>query len=336
MSINKLFDKGSKFLGVKYPIISGGMTWVSTVELCKAVSDNGAFPVFAGGNMPPEIFEKDVKRLLSELKYPFAVNLITIAPNFREHYNILKELDVPFVIFAGSFPSKDDVAGMKALGKKVMAFASTESIAKRMIGYGVDALILEGSEAGGHIGHVSLTILLQQVLFKFRDFPIFVAGGLATGRIMTHLLLMGAWGVQYGTRFVVAEECTAHVNFKKAFIRAKARMAISTPQYDSKLPVVSVRAINNRAMDNFGRLQLNLLKKLEAGELTRSEAQYEVENYWVGSLRNGVIDGNVQKGSLMAGQSVGLIDKIQPMKEIIDELVSEADDELELIKKRIG
>ncbi|MBN1969339.1 MAG: nitronate monooxygenase [Candidatus Delongbacteria bacterium] len=327
--LEKIWKRGKEFLGTKYPILSGGMTWISDYDLVKAVGDNGAFPVLAAGNMPVDLLEKEIDKCLDGLKTPFAVNLITIAPNYRQHYEMILKKDVKFVVFAGSFPTKDDVVRMKKAGKKTMSFASTESIAKRQIEWGVDALILEGSEAGGHIGYVSLVILLQQVLLKFRDFPIFVAGGIATGEMMAHLLMMGACGVQFGTRFVVSEECTAHPEFKRAFIRAKARQAIATPQYDSKLPVVAVRALKNNAMDKFGELQLELLNKMKNNQLSKEEAQFQVEHYWVGSLRTGVIDGDVQNGSLMAGQSVGLVKKIQPIKEIIEELVNDCSNEIE-------
>lgn len=333
--LDKIWKRGQDFLSVDYPIISGGMTWVSTYELIKSVSDNGAFPVFAGGNMPSDLFEHEIDRCVEKLKKPFAVNLITIAPNYREHYKILLSKHVPFVIFAGSFPKKSDVKIMKDTGKKVMSFASEKSIAKKQIDFGVDALILEGSEAGGHIGHVSLTVLLQDVLFDMRDFPVFVAGGIATGKMMAHLLLMGACGCQLGTRFVMSEECTAHPKFKEAFMKARARQAIATPQYDSKLPVVAVRAIKNKSMKDFGRLQLELLNKLERGEITREKAQYEVENFWVGGLRNAVIDGDVDSGSLMAGQSVGLIKNIKSVKEIIKEFIDDAEEELTRIKNML-
>jgi enoyl-[acyl-carrier protein] reductase II len=201
-----------------------------------------------------------------------------------------------------------------------------------MLRFGVEALILEGSEAGGHIGHVSLTILLQQVLFERRDIPIFVAGGIATGTMMAHMLLMGAAGIQMGTRFVMTDECKVHENFKKAFIRAPARAAISTPQYDSKLPVVAVRALKNKGMEAFGRLQLDLLKKLEAGEIHREQAQYEVESFWMGGLKKAAIDGDVDNGSVMAGQSVGLMHDVKPMNTMMKELIEGAGQELARVK----
>ena len=326
--LEKVWKKGMDFLGVKYPIISGGMTWISNYELVKAVSDNGAFGVLASGNMPPDIFEKEIDRCIADIPHPFGVNLITIAPNFEKHHEILKSKSVPIVIFAGSFPRKRHVQEMKSSGKRTMAFASTKSIAEQMVGFGIDSLILEGSEAGGHIGYVSLTILLQQVLFQVSDVPIFAAGGIATGKMIAHLLLMGASGCQLGTRFVLSEECTAHPAFKQAFIKARARQAVSTPQYDSKLPIVAVRALKNKGMAEFGKLQLNLLRQLAAGRISKEEAQYEVEKYWVGSLRRAVVEGDVEYGSLMAGQSVGLADEIKPIREIIEELIGDAEDEI--------
>lgn len=330
--LEKVWARGKEFLGVKYPIMCGAMTWVSDINLAKAVSEHGAFPTLAGGNMDPDLFEKEVDKFISTLKTPFAVNLITIAPNFRKQYEIVQSKNVPFVIFAGNFPKIHDVQGMKKAGKKCIAFASTDQISEQMIRFGCDALILEGSEAGGHIGYVSTMILLQQILFKTKEVPVFVAGGIGTGKMIAHMLLMGAAGVQLGTRFVVSEECNVHPNFKQAFIKARARHAIATPQYDQKLHVVAVRALKNKAMEQFGKLQLELLKKMEAGEITHEEAQFEVERFWIGGLRKAAVEGDVDYGSVMAGQSVGLVKKIQPMKEIIEELVSEAEQELQSIK----
>ena len=332
MLLDKLWERGKKFLGVQYPILCGGMTWVSNITLMHAVSKSGGFPVFAGGNMTPELFEKEIDNSINDLEGPFAVNLITIAPNFKLHLEILKSKNVPFVIFAGNFPRKGNVEAMKRAGKRTLAFASTRSIAEQMIRFGIEGLILEGSEAGGHIGHVSLAILLQQVLFETREVPVFVAGGIAKGTMIAHLLTMGASGVQLGTRFVASTECTAHPDFKQAFLKAKARQAISTPQYDSKLPVVAVRAIKNRAMEEFGKLQFRLLQDLNEKKISREKAQYDVENFWVGSLRNAVVDGDVLGGSLMAGQSVGLVDRIMPVREIMDELVGDAEQELQRLK----
>lgn len=327
--LSRYWNKGREFLGVRYPLISGAMTWISDSRLVRTVGEAGAFGVLAAGNMPVENLEAEVKALRATgPAVPYAVNLITIAPNYQAHLKKLSDMGVPFIVFAGSFPKKGDVQAAKASGAKVMCFASTESIAARMIDYGTDALILEGSEAGGHIGHVSTIVLIQEVLFRFEQVPVFVAGGVATGRLIAHLLLMGAAGVQMGTIFAMSEECRAHPAFKERFRRARSREAMATPEYDSSLPVVSVRAIKNKGTEEFGELQLSLLRKIKNGEIGRVEAQYQVEKYWVGALRRAVEDGDVDSGSLMAGQCVGLIDEIKPIRVIIEELVREAEETL--------
>ncbi len=330
--LDKLWQKGKDFLGVRYPIMCGAMTWISEPDLVATVCNNGAFGVLAGGNLEPEILAEHIDQTRSLTNQPFGVNLITIAPNFQKHLDTVIRKNVPFVIFAGSFPSSLDLKRVRESGAKALCFASTDSIAKRMIRYGTDALIIEGSEAGGHIGPVSLIVLIQEILFNFKDqLPIFVAGGIATGRMMAHLLLMGAAGIQMGTRFVMSNECKAHPNFKEAFRHAKARNAIATPQFDSSLPVVSVRALDNEGTRAFGKLQLELLKKLENKTITRPEAQYEVERFWMGALRRAAIEGDIEHGSLMAGQSVGMANEIKPIKEIIAELISDAKKELAAI-----
>jgi enoyl-[acyl-carrier protein] reductase II len=305
----------------------GAMTWISDPKLVSLMSNLGGFGCLAAGNMPPAQWADYVGETKKLTDKPFAGNVITIAPHYLPHLEILCEQRVPFIIFAGSIPRQSEVQMAKRSGAKVLCFASTESIAQRMIDYGADGLILEGSEAGGHIGHVSSLVLLQEILFEFYNkLPIFVAGGIADGRMIGHLCLMGAAGVQMGTRFVMAQECGAHARFKEVFIRARAREAIATPQYSSKLPVVSVRALNNQAMVEFGRLQLELVKELEEGKINRQEAQYQVENFWVGSLREAAVEGNTDRGSLMAGQSVGLVHQVKPLRDLLEQLVSEADE----------
>ena len=335
--LDKMFAKGRDFLNCDYPIICGAMTWVSDPKLAAAVCEAGGFPSLAGGNAPVDILREQIRELRGLTDNPFGLNLITIAPGYQDHLEMLKELKLPYVIFAGSFPKEKEIAAAKETGAKVMCFASTLSIAQRMIRFGADAIILEGSEAGGHIGHVSATVLLQQVLFEVReDIPVFVAGGIATGAMVGHIMAMGASGVQLGTRFVMTDECCAHVDFKEVFRRANARDAISTPQYDSKLPVVAVRSLKNKGLQSFGKLQLTLLKDMEDGKIGREQAQEEVEKFWIGALRQAVIDGDVQNGSLMAGQSVGLVDEIVPVKQLIEELVTDASKEIEYMKKRLS
>ncbi len=319
---------------VTYPIISGAMTWISDSRLVNAVSAAGGMGVLAGGAMPTDLFKNEIAEL-KKANANYAVNLITIAPMYQEHLNIAADMAVPFIVFAGSFPRKGEVSAAKESGARVLCFASTRSIAQRMIDYGADALILEGSEAGGHIGHVSTMVLIQQVLFNFPDIPIFVAGGIATGKMIAHLFLMGAAGVQMGTIFAMSEESCAHPRFKQRFKKARSREAFATPQYDSALPVVAVRALKNKGSNEFGKLQLELLSKLKNNEISRLEAQYEVEKYWAGALRRAVQEGDIDYGSLMAGQSVGLVNEIKSVKKIIQDLLTEADKEIAAVKKSL-
>ncbi len=336
--LTAMMKRGAEFLACEYPIICGAMTWVSEPNLVAAVTKAGCFACIAGGNSPVELLQKQIEDTAAMTGgRNFAVNLITIAPRYKEQLQLLAKMKMPYIVFAGSFPKGDEVKIAKESGAKVMCFASTVSIAERMIRYGADAIVLEGSESGGHIGHVSTTVLLQQVLFEVGDkTPVFVAGGIATGRMMAHMFLMGASGVQMGTRFVMTEECQVHPSFKDAFKRAEARDAMANPQFDSRLPVVSVRALRNDGTREFGKLQLKLIQQLEAGEIHREEAQMEVEKFWIGALRSAAIDGNVKSGSLMAGQSVGLVSDVMPVKALVAKMVAEAGAELDKVKAKLA
>ena len=333
-NLEALWSEGKNFLGVKIPMIAGAMTWISDSQFVSAVANAGAFGSLAAGNMKPSLLDAEIKKIRELTEKPFAVNLITIAPNYKKHLSVVTKNRVPFIVFAGSFPRQPEVKIAKDSGAKVMSFASTKSIAKRLIDMGVDALILEGSEAGGHVGHVSLGILIQQVLFKIDEVPIFVAGGIASGAYIAHLLLMGASGVQLGTFFVMTEECRAHPEFKNAFIRARARDAVATPQIGSELKVVAVRALRNKGLDIFSKLQIDLLQKRKKGEISHSDAQYRVEDFWVGALRRAVHEGDIEMGSLMAGQSVGLVDRILPLDKALHTLIAEAEKALKKIHEK--
>lgn len=333
MLLDCFFEKGRQFLGCELPIMCGAMTWVSNPELVAAVGNVGGFGLLAGGNTPVDILEKEIAETRKLTDKPFGVNLITIAPTYQEQLRLVCDQGCEFVVFAGSFPKESEIAMAKDAGAKVICFASTEQLAHSLIKRGTDALILEGSEAGGHIGPVALSVLIQQILFQVDSVPIFVAGGIATGRMMAHLFTMGAAGIQMGTRFVMSEECAVHPDFKKVFRRAKARDAMATPQFDSRLPVIPVRALKNEGSQGFNRLQYELIGRIEKGELDRTEAQYEVERFWMGALRNAVVDGDVKQGSLMAGQSVGLVNEIKPLEGIMDELVTDAETELQRIQR---
>ncbi|MCK5803898.1 MAG: nitronate monooxygenase [Lentisphaeria bacterium] len=332
---NRFFEQGRAFLQCRYPILCGAMTWISDARLVAAMSEAGGFASLAGGNAPPEIFEAEIAKTRELTDRPFAVNLVSVAPAYQDQIAVLENCHPEYVIFAGSFPSDTDIRRVKATGAKVLCFASTISIARRMVKRGADAIILEGMEAGGHVGHVSLIVLLQQVLFQMSDVPVFVAGGVAGGRMCANLFLMGAAGVQLGTRFAVSEESCAHPDFKKAYVKAKARDAVSTPQFDRRLPVIAVRILANDKLAQFEKLQLELVQQLNRGEVDHKEAVGQIENFWIGGLRNAVMDGDVAHGSLMAGQSVGLVDHVQSVSSIVEELVEEIEAEFQRVKAQL-
>ena len=333
MLIDRFFEKGRTFLGSAFPIMCGAMTWVSDPHLVSTIGNVGGFGLLAAGNMPAADLCAQIEQTRQLTRHPFGINIITLAPAYQEHLNLACEMGCEFIVFAGGIPKKREIQQAKEAGAKVICFASTAPLAMMLIERGADALMLEGSEAGGHIGPIALSVLIQQILFKVDSVPIFIAGGIATGRMMAHLLMMGAAGIQMGTRFVMSEECTVHPNFKETFKKAKAKDAVATPQFDGRLPVIPVRALKNEGTIEFGKLQLELLYKLENRNMDRDEAQYEVERFWVGALKRAVVDGDVVKGSLMAGQSVGLVEDVKPLRTIIDEMVSEAETELQRLRQ---
>ncbi len=334
--LEPFLERGRAILECRYPIIAGAMTWISDHQLVAAIGEAGGFGQLAGGNAPAEIVRDEILATRTATSKPFGVNLITIAPNFKSQLDLVCEMDCRWITFAGATPARSDIARAKDSGARVFCFAPTESLALKLVDLGVDGLVLEGSEAGGHIGPVALNVLLQQILFVVESVPIFVAGGIATGKMMAHLLLMGAAGIQMGTRFVLSDECCAHPAFKESFKKARARDAMATPQFDSRLPVVPVRALKNSGTLEFGKLQYELLHKLDNNMIDRETAQMEVEKFWVGALRSAVVDGDVKQGSLMAGQSVGLVSEIKPIAEIIQEFVREAEETLRNLCEKLG
>jgi enoyl-[acyl-carrier protein] reductase II len=216
------------------------------------------------------------------------------------------------------------VERIKGSGARVLCFAAALGFARRLVRMSVDAIIIEGSEAGGHIGPVSTGVLAQEILPHLDGVPVFVAGGIGRGEAMLAYLEMGAAGVQLGTRFVCAYESIAHLRFKQAFIRAAARDAVPSVQLDPRFPVIPVRALANPAAEQFVAMQRQVIERFTRGELSQKEAQLEIEHFWAGALRRAVIDGDVETGSLMAGQSVGFVTREQSTAEILEELVDQA------------
>jgi len=326
--LDKLWKRGRELLGVDFPILGGAMTWISTSGLVAAISNAGGFGVLAGGNMPIQMLKDEIRKTRGLTDRPFGLNLITIAPNFREHLKHALKSRFPYIILAGGLPPRSAITEAKDQKLKVLCFAPTVEVARKLISLGADALIIEGHEAGGHIGPVSTSVLAEQILPRTREVPVFVAGGISSGMLMIHYLMMGASGIQIGTRFAVAEESPAHPDFKKALIRAKSKDAVPTAQFDPRLKVIPVRALVNEGTRDFATLQLGLVAQLERGQITPEEAAMKLEEFWIGGLRKAAVDGDVERGSVMAGQSVGLVRKVQPVREIIDEFVETALEEI--------
>jgi len=322
--LDELWTTGKDFLGVRHAILGGAMTWVSERNLVSAISNAGGFGIIASGAMSPELLRTEIQKTQALTSYPFGVNLITLHPNLLELIDACAQENVTHVVLAGGLPPAQAIAKLKENDIKVICFSPALVLAKKLIKLGVDALIIEGMEAGGHIGPVSTSVLVQEILPHIKEVPVFVAGGIGRGEAIISYLEMGAAGCQLGTRFVCTTESIAHPRLKKAFIRAQARDAIISPQLDVRFPVIPVRSLLNKATKEFINYQKELIGKVDRQEMDLKEAQLNIEHFWAGSLRRAIIEGDIENGSIMAGQSVGLVSKEQSTQEVIEELLTQA------------
>ena len=322
----RLMARGAAFLGSDYAILGGAMSWVSERNLVAAISNAGGFGVIACGAMTPELLDAEIAGTKALTSKPFGVNLITMHPQLFDLIEICGRHNVSHVVLAGGIPPKGSVEAIKEHGAKVICFAPTLALGKKLLRSGADALVIEGMEAGGHIGPVSTSVLAQEILPSLsEDHIVFVAGGIGRGEAMAGYLEMGAAGVQLGTRFVCATESIAHPAFKKAFIRASARDAITSVQIDPRLPVIPVRALKNAGTEAFTAKQREVAQMLDEGKVDMAAAQLEIEHFWAGALRRAVIDGDIENGSVMAGQSVGMVSNEEPVASIVAELLAESE-----------
>ena len=325
-----LMRRGAEFLGSEHAILCGAMSWVSERNLVSAISNAGGFGVIACGAMTPALLDAEIAATKALTAKPFGVNLITMHPALFELIAVCARHGVSHVALAGGIPPKGSVEALRDAGAKVIVFAPTLALAKKLLRGGADALVIEGMEAGGHIGPVSTSVLAQEFLPALaEEHLVFVAGGIGRGEAIAGYLEMGAAGVQLGTRFACASESIAHPAFKKAFFRAGARDAVASVQIDPRLPVIPVRALKNKGGELFNAKQREVASALDEGAVEMLEAQLQIEHYWAGALRRAVIDGDVEHGSLMAGQSVGMVTKEEPVAEIIATLMAEAAHALE-------
>lgn len=310
----------------------GAMSWVSERHLVSAISNAGGFGVIACGAMTPDLLRAEIEATAALTKKPFGVNLIVMHPELDALVDVCLEHEIGHIVLAGGLPPRGLPQRIREAGRKVIAFAPNLAIGRRLARSGMDALVIEGMEAGGHIGPVSTSVLAQEILPEIGDVPVIVAGGIGHGEAVAAYAAMGAAAVQMGTAFVCAEESIAHENFKRAFIRASARDAVTSVQIDPDFKVIPVRALANAATETFARTQRMVIERFRRGETSQEEASLAIEHFWAGALRRAVIDGDVENGSLMAGQSVGFVREIKPAAAIIADIVTRAETALERIQ----
>lgn len=301
---NELCD----LLDIEYPIIQGGMAWVATGELASAVSQTGGLGIIGAGNAPAEVVREEIRKVKEVTDNPFGVNVMLLSPHVDEVVEVVVEEEVPVVTTGAGNPAKylDD---FKSVGAKVIPVVPSVALARRMARYGVDAVIAEGNEAGGHIGRLNTMALVPQIVDAI-DLPVIAAGGIADGRGFTAALTLGAKGVQMGTRFVCTEECIAHDDYKEAIINARDRDAVVTGRSTGH----PVRNLKNKLTRQ--------IQKLEDEDADKER----IEELGIGRLKQAVIDGDVEEGSVMAGQVAGMIAEIKPAAEIIDGIIEESKD----------
>jgi enoyl-[acyl-carrier protein] reductase II len=296
-------------LDIKYPIVEGGMAWVGTAELAAAVSDAGGLGMIGGGNAPPEEVAREI-RLAKELTdKPFGLNIPLAISAYADDIIALCIEEGVKIVVIGAWRPGNHIARLKEAGITVIPVISSVALAKRLERQGVDGLIAEGMESGGHIGDVATMPLLPQVV-DVVDVPVIAAGGIADGRGLVAALALGAQGIQMGTRFICTTECTVHENYKRAILKARDRSTITTGHSLGH----PVRALKNPMVHEFEELE------------RRGISEEEIIEFGTGKLRRAAIEGDVTNGSVMAGQIAGMINDIVPVKELIERIVAEAEE----------
>ena len=299
----------TELLGVEYPIIQGGMAWTATAELAAAVSNAGGFGVIGAGHMPTDVLRTEIRNAKTLTDKPFGVNLMLLTPHIDEIVEMVLEEGVHAVTTGAGNPGKY-MAALKEAGIKVLPIAPSVALAKRMESIGADAIIGEGMEAGGHIGELTTLVLVPQLVDAV-SIPVVAAGGIADGRGMAAAFALGAEGVQVGTRFMCAEECTIHPAIKEQVIKARDRDTVVTGRSTGH----PVRVIKNR-----------LARQIEA--LDKDNKTDEIEELGSGKLALAMRHGDTEMGSLMAGQVAALVCEIQPAAAIVKEMMAGAEEVL--------
>lgn len=299
-----------ELLDIDHPVLQGGMTWVSDASLAAAVSNGGGLGIIGAGAMPSEMLREEVARTRELTSKPFGVNLIMINPEFGKQLKVLLE-EKPSVVTLGAVQSTEVITKLKEEGIMVLPVVAAVAIARRAEQHGADAIIAEGSEAGGHIGETT-TMVLTPLVAGAVEVPVIAAGGIVNGATLAAAFILGAEGVQMGTRFVCAEECTVHEAVKEKFVKAGDRATMVTARSIG----YPVRTIRNKLA--------NLYTEWEKDYLMGKRTAMDIEALGVGKLREAMREGNVRDGSIMAGQSVAMVEKVQPAAEIITQVIAEA------------
>ncbi|SDF77118.1 enoyl-[acyl-carrier-protein] reductase FabK [Sporolituus thermophilus] len=298
-----LKNKLCQLLNTEYPILQGGMAWVATAELAAAVSNAGGLGLIGAGHMPPDALRAEIRKTKSMTNKPFGVNIMLMSPFVKEVMQVVVEERVPVVTTGAGNPA-EYIPALKDIGSKIIPVVASVALAKRLERIGVDAIIAEGMESGGHIGEVTTMALVPQVVDAV-SVPVIAAGGIGDARGVVAALALGAQGVQIGTRFVASVECIAHPNYKEAILKAKERSTVVTGQSTGH----PVRVIANNLTRQFMELE------------KRGASPEELDRLGAGKLRAAARDGDVKNGSVMVGQIAGMIDDIKPVAEIIQDIV---------------
>lgn len=307
-------NKLCKMLNIKYPIFQGGMAWIGTAELASAVSNAGGLGIIGAGHMPPDLLRAEIQKTKKWTDKPFGVNIMLMSPFVKEVMQVVLEERVS-VITTGAGNPGEYIPALKEIGSKVIPVVASVALAKRLVRTGVDAIIAEGTESGGHIGEIATMALVPQIVDAV-DVPIIAAGGIGDTRGMLAAFSLGAVGVQMGTRFVLSDECIAHQNYKDMVLKARDRSTVVTGRTTGH----PARVLANRLTREYAKME------------KEGAAPEDIEKFGAGKLNLATHKGDVKNGSVMIGQISGMLNDIKPVKKIIEDLVSPIDSEFKRIE----
>ncbi len=292
-----------KLLNIQYPIFQGGMAWIGTAELASAVSNAGGLGIIGAGHMPPDILRAEIRKVKSWTNKPFGVNIMLMSPFVKEVMQVVVDEKVPVVTTGAGNPG-EYIPALKAIGSKIIPVVASVALAKRLARTGVDAVIAEGTESGGHIGDITTMALVPQIVDAV-DIPVIAAGGIGDSRGLAAAFALGAQGVQIGSRFVLSKECIAHDNYKNSVLKAKDRATVVTGRSTGH----PVRVIGNKLTREYLELEKT------------GVSVDELEKLGAGKLHLATHKGDVENGSVMIGQISGLLHEMKSVDEIIQDLV---------------